>query len=206
VGEKLMLEYKSNVPHHCDTGDTVNLGGHSWDCVVPCIVLGVTVEGTPVLQGDNGPELNTDKLVPDGMIKTPGKPGMTPTQVLTLGHYEKIKPEELAGTKIAHVRYTPWEWITITDDNQYVKHSAVISLDGEAHFEDDNLTMTDLHILGLVDESTIGTFRAEMKAAEEKTIWRDGTAQLKAAVDKLGKEEIIAMPDGWDGDAESPEF
>jgi hypothetical protein len=171
------------------------------------LVIGETIEdGTPVLQGNSEPELNRDELIPAGTLRTPGKPGMVPTAVLTLGQYQKIKPEELAGTRIAHIRYTPWEWLTITDGNKYAKQAAVIDLDGSASFEDDDLTMTDLNMLGLVSEEKIAAFQVEMKTAQEQKVRRDGTAQLKAAVDKLGKEQIIAMLDRWADNSESHDF
>jgi hypothetical protein len=190
-----MLEFEQLLAMKLDVGDPLHIAGQSpdWDCVKPCIIIGHK-DGTPVLQAPGGPRLNSDELLPAGTLRTQGKPGQTPTEVLTLGAYEQIVPEELAGKTIATGKEFYEDVLIICEDGSYVKLTAEYH-HGEISLERNNLTMQDLRVLDLIDIATWTAYETEQAGARDGAEENHAMRSLSQAISSLGVDRVKAIVD-----------
>lgn len=193
----MAIHFKQYAPLDLVTGDHVNLEGERWDCVSPCTIVGVTVlTHTPVLRGPDGPRLNLDgELVPDGTLRTTGKPGMVPIEVMTLGQFSQISPTDLKGREIAAIDFNPWQLIITTIDRDYVKLVPVTEC-GEIRMDAEDITMRDLQTLGYLAEDDWATYEEQLKDARKTDAERHGERQLDQAIRALGANRVLDIAKG----------
>ena len=193
-----MLDFEPITAQTLGTGDTIHLAisGEevtSWDCVIPCIVIGHQ-DGQPVLQAPGGPKVNDGELLPEGSLRTRGKPGQVPIEVLTLGFYKQVQRNELKGKTIAYVDHDFFgPSIIICEDKTYSKVLASPQEGGT--FQEEPLTIYDLRYLGLIDVDEMATFEEQQAAAREVTERKQGEAQLQKAISTLGASRAKAIVD-----------
>lgn len=188
------MQYQECLSHTCDTGDFVNIDGNKWDCVIPCIVIGWTDDGVPVLQMPGGPKLCKGELVPPHTLRTKGKPGQTPTEVMALGKYLEIHPKYLVGEEILYSHFAEWQWLIITADQRYLKLGPVSdTYDGTIRIELEDLTLRDLSNLGLLDEEMWEQHEREVAAMQDAQEHKQGKRELDGAIAKLGLPRVEAI-------------
>jgi len=166
----------------------------SWDCVSPCIVIGHQ-NGQPVLQAPGGPKVNDGALLSEGTLRTRGKAGQVPIEVLTLGFYKKIKPEELIGRVVARSHFDRDANIIICDDKTYVKLTFETRFDSYPYLATPDLTFEDLIALNLIDEDTEIIYEGQKKAKEEAQAVAVGEGRLEEAISALGLNRVKALVD-----------
>lgn len=189
-----MLKFEEFHSHMLDTGDDIRIEKQSWDCVIPCVVIGAMEDGSPVLQVPGGPRVNKDELVKRGVLRTKGKPGQVPIEVMTLGPYLKIEPEELKGKAITIVRSLSWEFLIICEDKTYVKLSPVTQYN-ETTFDNDDLTMQDLRSLNQISEEVFEKCDAQRIQVREAARIKEGGRKLKHVLKELGVDRVKSIVD-----------
>lgn len=181
------MTYTPFLPFTCDTGDTINIGSTKWTCVVPCEVIGATIDKSlPVL---TGPKNNTDELVLANSLRTKGKPGQVKIEVMTLGAYYRIDPIGLVGRSIIKVRDTCYDLVIFCHDGAYVKQKVDYDCE-DSCLANDDLHMADLHEVGLLTNETWTEYQAQMEAVKADKMARDGRMQLNAAIRNLGINRV----------------
>ena len=189
----MSTKFHTFVSFNCDTGDPLTLQDKKWDCIIPCIVIGVTAEGQPVLEGDDGPKLNTTELVPAGTLRTPGKPGQTPTEVMILGEYLKIRSEDLQGKKILAIKDTSSTCLIICEDKTYIKLEVESDRDDELYMSNRDITLGDLHNLGLVDDTIYEEYKGRREQRRQDKNHQRAVFQLRTAARALGADAAKAL-------------
>lgn len=191
-----MIDFEELLAINLNTGEPLHIAGYSpdWDCVKPCIVIGHK-DGVPVLQAQGGPRLNSDELIPAGFLRTQGRPGQTITEVLTLGAYEKISPEELVGKTITTSKeFYDDDILIICDDGSYVKFTAECYRN-EIYMVHSDLTMHDLRVLGLIDVKTWTAYETEQAGDRDEKERTAAMSKLDQAVKTLGLNRVKAIMD-----------
>jgi hypothetical protein len=189
----MSFEYTAYTAFDIDTGEIVTVNGTKWSCVIPCTLVGVTMpDNQPVLKADIGAKHNGGELVPANTLRTHGKPGQVPIEVMTLGRYERINPKELSHDReITHAKFDPWKFIIICEDNSYIKLVPVVDPDdGLASMERGNLTVRELQVFGLLDDGVWETFKEQEKEGQKTDAKRRGEQQLNQAIQALGAERV----------------
>ena len=198
------IEYQTLFPHPLSTGDVVKIQPHnekgepvgteakSWDCVIPCRVVGaLLVSGHPVIASDNGPKVAQGELIPVGHLRTKGKPGQTPLEVMTLGAYKRICPADMHHRRIVDAKYTSDEFILIDEDRNYVK---LVPSEGQydegMHFESEDLTMADLKAFGHISKQDWEQYGQQQGVARDAAFRRQGRRLLDKAIQILGPTAV----------------
>ena len=188
----MSIKFREVIHFNCDTGDPLTLQDKKWSCVIPCIVLGVTADGQPVLAGEDGPKLNTTELIPAGTLRTPGKPGQIPAAVTILGEYLKIRSDALQGKKILASKYTSGTYLIICEDKTYTKLE-VESDHGDLYMSNQDITLGDLHALGLVDDTIYEEHKGRREQRQQVKNRQRAAFQLRTAVRALGADAAKAL-------------
>lgn len=186
-------EYQTLFPHPCEPGGIITIEGHkTWDCVVPCTVIGFMLDsGIPVIKDADGPRVVSGELIPQGQLRTLGRAGQTPLEVMTLGEYAQVSPRAMAGRKIAHCHYTSTELILIDGEKNYTKLvPCEAQYDEPTRFEWEPLTMSDLREFGLLSEEDWERYGRQQKARHAETARRRGKQALVKALRILGPTEV----------------
>ena len=184
------MKFKSYLPYACCAGDTVTIEGQSWLCDTPCSLLGVTEKGEPVVAGSTGAKLNTIELVLANSVRGKFVPGQPPTERKFLGDYLKVNPKKLKGARLVEVLYTGDELILISEDKTYAKLMP-LEEDGRYTMDNENLTMSDLRSLGLVDDEAWEQIQRERSQKQRGAIeWR-----LKRAILAIGQDRAREILD-----------
>jgi len=182
--------YKSLLAMRLDTGDDVILNKTEWDCVIPCELIGCTVAGgQPVLKGPDGPKHNEGELILSHLLRTKGKPGQVPVEVMTLGAYRHVEPNDLVGRTIINVRETSYGLILICPDKDYVKQIVNSDFD-DNYLRSDDLTMVDLNDMGLLSEETWNEYETQRQEVKGDEMARSGRLQLNTAIRNLGIDRV----------------
>ena len=189
----MSIKFRAVLNFNCDTGDPLTLQDKKWDCIIPCIIIGVTADGQPVLAGEDGPKLNTTELIQTGILRTPGKPGQTPIEVRILGEYLKICSEDLQGKKILASKSTSGMCLIICEDKTYLKLAVESDRDGELYMSDPDITLGDLHNLGLVDDAVYTEFQNREFQRRQVKNRQQAVFQLRTAVRALGVDAAKAV-------------
>lgn len=179
------------IPFACNTGDTIQLS-KVWDCVIPCTVVGETPEGLPLIQDENGSHPIINELIEEGILKTRGRPGMIPTEVLTLGAYEQIFPEDSFGKTVKAVWSDYRDFLLIFTDRTYIKHTIGTDCDGINMLDSEPLTMDDLKLCGLLSDTEFEQYEKE-KETDEENKSANAMWHLKNLTVSLGKEKVISL-------------
>ena len=188
----MSIEFRAVIHFNCDTGDPLTLQDEKWDCIIPCIIIGVTADGQPVLAGEDGPKLNTTELIQAGILRTPGKPGQTPIEVRILGEYLKICSEDLQGKTVFASKYASGTWLIICEDKTYIKQE--ICSDGdELYMSGQDITLGDLHTLGLVDDTVYEEYKGRWEQRRQVENRQRAVFQLRTAVRALGVDAAKAL-------------
>jgi len=187
-----MLKFTELHPHHLDTGDEVYLDKQAWDCVKPCIVIGhIGIDA--VLQEAGGPKVNVDHLLKRGVLKTRGRSGQLPIEVLTLGAYTSASSaKKLLGKSIKAVQDLSHRLIIVCEDNTYCKFEIEQGYDGyELSYE--FLTMADLYSMSLITECTHKEYQGQVEMKKADTKRRSGKRDLERAISTLGVETVRTL-------------
>ncbi len=186
----MTIEYQTYMARQMNTGGDINIEGVKWFCVVPCTLIGRTLEGNiPVIAGLDGPALNENQLVRADRFKTPPKAGQTPTEAMTLAEYEGVNSEALVGKELKFVCRMDKIFIVICHDKTYVKFSA-----GREQYDDDLtldnecLTLDDLRRLDIIADSTWQRHLEEEREIRMKDTARRYDQHFKEAVHRVGKD------------------
>jgi hypothetical protein len=193
----MTIEYEQFLGYPCDTGDPVHIkDGGAWECVVPCTVIGCTVKSRwPILDSPTGPKLNTDELVRAGSLRTGGRPGQVPIEVMTLGQWQSIHPKELQGKEIVGILFEREGFLAILcADKTYIKLKPWACYD-EIALEDEHLTMRDLQILDLITDETSVAYQEQKRARSEGKQQRHGASLLQQAIGEIGLGEVRKLID-----------
>jgi hypothetical protein len=189
----MSIKFHEVVSFNCDTGDPLTLLSGKWDCIIPCIVIGVTADGQPVLASGDGPKLNTTELIPAGTLRTPGKPGQTPKEVMILGEYLKIRSEDLQGKKVLVSKYTSGTWLIICEDKTYIKQKACRDVDGDLYMSGQDITFGDLHNLGQIDDAIYEEHKCRQEQRRQVKNRQQAEWQLRRAIKALGADAVRAV-------------
>jgi len=187
----MKLDYKRYYPHPCHTGDTITIEKKAWDCVVPCTMIGATWQNhIPVIEGPDGPRVINGELIPANILRTKGKPGQVPIEVMTLGEYKQIGPLDLKGCHIVDIRWTGYELIIICEDKTYIK----LSPDSDEYvglsLATSSLTMCDLRDMGQLIPDDWERFKKQQQDVRMARKQRAGEEQLKSVIAKLGIKAV----------------
>jgi hypothetical protein len=169
-------------------GNEINIEGEKWIAVKPCVLVGRTIKNnTPVIMGEDGPELHQGHFVRARHFKTLPKEGQTYTEVMVLRGYEKIRPEELARKEIEYAHYLHDTFLAICTDKTYIKLVAESDeYEGDTYLINDDLTLYDLKLVGAIteqvyaehEEAQRADYSARQKLANEHT--------FRLAIQKVG--------------------
>jgi hypothetical protein len=189
----MAIEFREVLHFNCDTGDPLTLQDKKWDCIIPCLVIGVTADDQPVLAGEDGPKLNTTELIQAGILRTLGEPGQTPAEVMILGEYLKIRSKDLQGKKVLASKYTSGTWLIICEDKTYIKQGVERDMDGELYMSGRDITLGDLHALGQVDDATYEEHKCRQEQGRQAQNRKRAVFQLRQATRALGVDAARAV-------------
>ncbi|MHC4297964.1 MAG: hypothetical protein ACYS7Y_11725 [Planctomycetota bacterium] len=192
----MAIEYQPyDLPYPLNTGERITIVGKIWDCVIPCTVIGHVHKGkTPVVRGPDGPILNDGHLIPPHTLRTRGKPGQTPTEVLTLGQYERVNVKHLVGKKIIAARRGCSGILIICEDLTYTKVCATEGYDG-VELDSESLLLHDLETLGLVSAEVLENHTAEQKATQARHTYQEGARLIQRGLSMLPIDVAQAIID-----------
>lgn len=185
----MAIEFTACVAHPCEVGQPLSCGGRNWSCIMPCTVIGFDIDKVPVVKLSDVPRLALKEFLPAGMLRTPGKPGQTRTQVLALGKYEKVVPEALKGMPIKAVLSTCEVLLIVGEDDTYTKTVAREEF-GETFLDAASLSMRDLRKLKLISETCYANFQAEKAVARAEDSRQTAVKNLKQIVFRLGADTV----------------
>lgn len=188
----MAIKFRSVLHFNCDTGDPLTLQDKKWDCVIPCTVIGVTADGQPVILSDDEPKLNTTELIPAGILRTLGRPGQTPEEVMILGSYQEISSEDLQGKKVLISRYASGTWLIICEDKTYIKQE-VCDDNGELYMSNERLTLRDLHAIGRIDDAVYTEYQNREFQRRQVANRQESVLRLKQASRTLGANAAKAI-------------
>ncbi len=193
-----MIDFEEIQAREVNTGDVFKLvipgeETKAWDCVTPCIIIGHQ-NGTLVLQDLGGPRVNVQELLPVGSLRTRGKPGQVSIEVLTLGSYEQIVPEELVVKTISLAYCGTDESVFICEDKSYVKLRSEIRY-GAQYLVYGDLTMEDLRTLGQLDADTWAIYTEQKTALADARFRAAGEIKLDGAIRALGLQRVKGIVD-----------
>jgi hypothetical protein len=134
-----------------------------------------------------------DELVPSGVLRTKGKPGQTPIEVMTLGGFRKLAPVDMVLREIRKVHYTSYCLILIDGDKNYIKLVPVEERDLGSVFESEDLTMQDLRNLGYFSDEDWQRYLYEAEKARNESQRRSGRTSLARALNILGAKEVAKI-------------
>jgi len=190
------VHFFPKTPFSMNVGDVVTLDEVEWICLVPCTVIGSTLEGNqPVLGSPLMPHLNSVELA----IKSQNpnvKPGQSLTEARSLGEYTQVGPndvEDIEGKKILKWNYDSFDgFIMVFEDNTYLKIEVTSGCDGpEVSMEE--LTLNDLMRMDLLPPGVWDEHRAEKARLREAQDTVQGAHLLACAIDNLGIERVKEM-------------
>jgi hypothetical protein len=175
-------------------GSEIKLHGALWTCVIPCTVVGVTLDDhQPVLKGPIEPRLNNGDLRLSSEVADQGKPGQVPIEVSRLRMYKQIGPydtEEIKGKTIIYWKLDTLGGITIIfQGGDYLKLDLTSGYDGP-ELSSEELDMSDLRALGCLPPGVWEIFLAEKEKLREGQRHSYGESQLSEAIDELGIDRV----------------
>lgn len=193
-----MLEFNEINPFHCKVGTQyAPEGAPAWDCVSPCIIIGVTEGGVPVLQVAGGPKVNDQTcLLPAGFLRTRGKPGMVRAEVIALGKYEQILIRNAKGKLIVKTHQSDYSVIFMFTDNTYVKVAGELCYEDEVEIGTPDLTMEDLMEMDLVSSALVVEYKQQRDALQKEHTQKCGQNYLRQAIVCLGHDRAAAIVNG----------
>jgi hypothetical protein len=193
-----MIDFNECIPFNLKVGEKFTpVDAPSWDCIAPCIIIGVTDSGVPVLQIAGGPKVNDQyALIPSGTLRTPGKPGMVRAEVLALGQYKKILIRNAEGKLIAMAHHSDSSVIFMFTDNTYVKVVGELCFENEVEIGTPDLTMWDLMEMDLISMATTNEYKQQQDDLQEEHTGLCGQNYLRQAVVCLGINRAAAILNG----------
>jgi len=200
----MATKYQQMMAFPMVAGDEIKLHGAMWTCVLPCTVVGVTLDDhLPVVKGPLEARLNIDELRLTGDQEVQGRPGEVPIEMATLRPFTQIGPndtEEIEGKRILHWTFDTFGgFLALFEDGTYLKMDLTSGYEGpELSMED--LTMGDLNSLDWLPPGVWDKYLAQKQLLRDAQSRNYGESQLGTAIDELGIDrvrEIVAktMPE-----------
>jgi hypothetical protein len=185
--------YRQFTPFPMIVGDEINLDGAMWTCIMPCTVVGSTLEDhLPVLRVGTQAQHNQGELVRSEGL-TGGTPSQVPIEATMLRQYIQVGPndiEEIEGKKILNWKFDFWGGFTILfQDLTYLKMDVTSDYDGPKLVIDD-LDMSDLFDMGRLSSDIWDKYLSQKKIRREALNRNGGEHQLDAAISELGIERV----------------
>lgn len=158
----------------------------SYDIVVACQVLGYSENSLPVVKIDGKLQFDRDQkfTIPVGVLKTRGKPGMSRTEIIEVGKYQKAR--YLDGKRIVQAIEDDEYLLLFFDRHRYYKqvYNELVSAD---------LTIDDLNEADRISGELWNTHMQELDAFRANEAEEQAYELIKQAVQTLGADKVKGL-------------